>query len=436
MERGKLASGGIGLGPMSSKHLQGAQALTYKSRARRHLACAALLLTGFSSSCQDTAVASSNLDALLDTNNHLSHYAVVMPAWKYYLSSVLEVSFNQSLKSESAIGDPAYVALENLIDLSKGRGVRDAHRQVIQVRQFTRFALRSPGLLVRERAILELSSHAKRLGLKDVSEIVDPSAELGPIANAADLSTLMAGLIETLEPVLFESSGASKTQHTDFALACEQFDENRIELDGLWRVLKAIETFAARVDIQRASLSPLLDLSERLQRRSVALAFAGTAIDPSPRVRSASLQASFEAFGHPVLQEALNLLRRNQPEEYHSKFGLAGPYIVEDTVASTLFSLLATEGWPHLGLPDSLEFRENRFQDLRSALTIVHNTAEFHSATRCKAMQALVALMPEGPDSLREEKWTDWWEGWSRTELRQLEELTEKANELPGTPRP
>lgn len=402
-------------------------------RGSKVLAAGALLIGALGSSCQDTAVASSNLDALLDTNDHLRHFAAVQSGWKYYLSTMIDprlfgADSSNWLREEKQIDDPAYVALQNLLVLAEGAGAREAHRQVIQVRQFSRFAMRSPGSLVRERSLLELAPHARRLKMVDLSEVVNPPEGSGPSANATDLSTLMAGLIDTLEPVLMDSANPTPTQLSDFDLACKQFVESTIELDGLWRVLKAIETFAARVDLQRENLAPLLDLSERLQRRSIALALAGGAIDPSPRVRSAALQSSFEAFGHPVLQEALNLLRREQPAEQKSLFGLAGASIVEDTVASRLFTLLADHGWPHLGLPDSVEFRENRFHDLRSALTIVHSSAQFGSGTRFKALQALRVVMPDGPQTLREEDWTTWWEDWSIQELRSIDTLTEETS--------
>ncbi|MDF1837078.1 MAG: hypothetical protein P1V35_04360 [Planctomycetota bacterium] len=399
-------------------------------RGAKVLVGMALVMGTLTSSCQDTAVASSNLDALLDNNNHLRHYAAVQSGWKYYIStmfdpSIFGVDSATWLREEVAIHDPAYVALENLLILADGKGAREAHRQVIQVRQFSRFATRSPGNLVRERSILELSVHAKRLGLIDLKDVVDPAESETPNANAADLSTLMAGLIDTLEPVLLESSNPTPTQLADFALACGQFDESVIEIDGLWRVLKAIETFAARVDLKRDDLAPLLDLSERLQRRSVALALAAGSVDPSPRVRAATLQSSFAAFGHPVLQEALNQLRRDQPAEGQSRFGWSVAFVVEDTVATTLFTLLARYGWPHLGIPGSYEWRDNRFQDLRSALTIVHNTAQFNSTTRTKAMQALGVLMPDGPQGLHEELWTSWWENWSLNELEEMKALVE-----------
>ncbi len=399
----------------------------------RSLAAAALVLAPLSFSCQDTAVASSNLDALLDTNNHLRHYAGVQSGWKYYLSTLIDprvfgANSANWLKSEKQIDDPAYLALENLLVVAEGEGAREAHRHIIQVRQFSRFARRSPGSLVRERAILELAPHARRLQMRDLSEVLDAESNAGPFANAADLSTLLAGLIDTLEPVLQASSNPTDTQLSDFALACDQFEESKIEIDGLWRVLKAIETFAARVDLQRESLAPLLNLSNRLQRRAIAFALAGGATDASPRVRSAALQSSFEAFGHPVLQEALNLLRRDQPKDKQPLFGMVTASIVEDTVASRLFTLLADHGWPHVGLPNSLEYRRNRFEDMRSALTIVHNRAQFGSHTRLKTLQALRVLVPDGPQSLREEDWTGWWLEWTPTEQTELKRLSEQAS--------
>jgi hypothetical protein len=427
---------------MSPKLHKGASAPTprRKSALSRSgpLACAILLLGALPSSCQDTAVASSNLDALLGKDDHLKHYASVQSGWQYYLSTMIDprVFGAESatwLNEEKVIADPAYVALQNLLVLAEGTGAREAHRHVIQVRQFSRFAMRSPGALVRERALLELAPHAIRLGLKDLSEIVSPPTPMELMANAADLSTLMAGLIDTLEPVLLESSNPTPTQVSDFGLACQQFDENRIELDGLWRVLVAVETFAARVDLKRADLAPLLDLSERLQRRSVVIALASGNVDPSPRVRSAALQANFEAFGHPVLQEALDQLRRDQAQIRPSRFGLQLTFVVEDTVATRMFQLLADHGWPHLGIPGSYESRDNRFQDLRSALTIVHNIAQFSSSTRTKAMQALRVMIPEGPQGLREELWTAWWEQWSVKELRDLQALRDSPTSETGT---
>ncbi len=378
--------------------------------------------------CKDLSVASSNLDALLDENDHLRHVAPVRSGLRYYFETVIDPRwFGRDAGywkgREVVVPDPSTTALGNLLVLAKGRGAKPAHRQIIQVRQFSRYAVRSPGVLVRERAVLELAPHAQRLGLTDLSSVLTQPIEQVDLANGAELSTLLAGLIDTIEPIVRQGSQADETACEDFALACQQVEVERMELDGLWRMLKALETFAARVDLDRELFAPLRDLSERLQRRSVALALAGTGRDPAPRVRAASLWAMYQAFGPEVLAEALVRLREELPPEPDQRFGLAKSQLAEGLVIRKLAQLLGENGWPERAALTPRDGLLEEFQDHKALLVIVNEGAFFESHSRVTIMQALQKLVPDGPRSLREEDWVAWWNEWSQAILQRIQEM-------------
>ena len=378
--------------------------------------------------CKDLSVSSANLDALLDSDNQLRHMAEVRSGIRYYMESMIDPRWfgkDNSLfrDREVKVEDPAYTALQNLLVLADGDGARPEHKHIVQVRQFSRYGLRSPGVLVRERAILELADHAVRLELRDLNAVLTDTITSAEIANGAELSALLGGMIDTFEPVVRQGQAAGSTALADFELACQQIDETRIDLDGVWRLLKALETFAARVDIEREVFTPMVDLSVRLQKRAVLLALAGSTVDASPRVRSANLVAQYRAFGEPVLAEALLRLRTPSPAEPDARFGLQTQAIAEDFVLSTLFRLIAENGLPQRNNLTDLEFAEDHFADLRSILTIVNERALFESQTRVAAMQALGEILPGGPSSIREEVWIDWWQTWSAAEIERMKSM-------------
>ncbi|HPF15088.1 MAG: hypothetical protein H6830_04305 [Planctomycetes bacterium] len=382
--------------------------------------------------CKDLSVASSNLDALLDSDDHLRHVAKVRSGWRYYLDSILDPRMfggDSPLwqSKEVKVADPAYTALENLLVLEKGQGARPATRDVIQVRQCSRYALRSPGRLVRERAVLELGPHARRLGLKDLSEVLTQPPLESSASNGAELSALLAGILETFEAMLRQGDDATPTTRGDFALACAQVDTSRLEMDGVWRLLKVVETFGSRIDLERDFMAPLLDLSERLQRRAVLLALAGTTVDRDDMVRAANLRTQYEAFGDGVTAEALLRLRGPLEQDPDTRFGLQAALLQEDATLRELFGLLAEHGWPQDTVLIPGEIRENRFASLRTILSVVNESARFDSRTRTSAMQALMTLVPDGPRSIREDAWVAWWQTWSPLEVERLKEMAAQA---------
>ena len=407
--------------------LQSVQGALRKGRIQG-LTIGCLLALGAGTACKNTAVASANLDALLDADDHLRHVAPVRSGFRFYMESLLDPRWfgAESLSWQGkpvAVPDPATTALENLLVLAKGRGSNELHRHMIQVRQFSRYALRSSGVLVRERAVLELAPHAQRLGLEDLSGAFPDDPNQALHANAAELSALLAGLIETIEPVVKNGRAATETQKDDFRLACEQVDAERMELDGLWRMLKALETFAGRVDLDRELYEPLVDLSERLQRQSVQLALAGSTIDPAPRVRRAGFVAAKVTFGDEVLAEALLRLRQPGPQEPDRRFGLQAGALTEDFMLRTFMGFLAEAGLPERQTLTEFERTRERIQDLRSLLLIVNEGSHFEAQTRVATMAALKRIVPQGPRSLRAEDWVAWWSDWSKGAIQRLQDM-------------
>ncbi|MEZ6004289.1 MAG: hypothetical protein R3F33_08880 [Planctomycetota bacterium] len=390
---------------------------------RRALAplCLAMALSG----CKDLAVGSANLDALLDSDNHLRHVAPVRSGWRYYLDSILDPRWFGAKDplfgtEEVKVPDPAYSALRNLLVVAEGDGARPVHRDLVQVRQFSRFALRSPGTLVRERAVLELAGHARRLGLTDLASVLGDNVPQ-EVIGGEELSDWLAQIITTVEPLLRQGDDATEETRQAFAAACGAQDVARMEIDGLWRMLKALETFAARVDLERELFTPLRELALQLEARSVALALAGSTVDPEPRVRAANVEACQHAFGGDYLLECVRRLRNPPPQDHDTRFAVQTASLMDAPVLERLFELIERHGLPARHALNPQEATQERFIDLRAILSIVNEGAHFPSRTRTAAMRALQRMVPEGPGTIREEEWVAWWQKWSQEQLAQLQ---------------
>ena len=133
------------------------------------LGVGAALLLG---ACRTTTVATQNLDAVLSSTDSFRYNAATTGVWEDLFSNSLA-----SLKSltrgkppapkERGVPNPSRVALANLLRLADSDEGPEAWRHNEQVRTFARYATSAPSQLCRERAVLSLVPHAKRLGITE-----------------------------------------------------------------------------------------------------------------------------------------------------------------------------------------------------------------------------------------------------------------------------
>jgi hypothetical protein len=365
------------------------------------------------SACRSGVAASSNLDVLLDSNDRLRHLAPVQSAFSYNFSRITpqnlfrKESILSSDRKQIKIGDPSYRALKELIMLAESGGFANRHQAEIQrVRQFSRYAVRCRGRLAREYALLALVPHAQRLG------IPEPIREPGMAANAPELGESILSLVQVSGPAL--RSQPTETELTDLAAACQVIADLELDIDGLWRALRALAALSETRSFEHESLVSLRLLSEDLQRRACAQALAtGLSQEADPLVRAAAYEANFYVFGEVFLAEAMNSL---VPQEFQAEaspiFGLLymSSFTNEPVFVRTL-QLAEEYGLPVLrDAPEPIRIRA-RIRLINVLVHIARSHAFYKDRTRTAAMLALSAYLGEDPAILRMEDWVYWWRG-------------------------
>jgi hypothetical protein len=311
--------------------------------------------------------------------------------------------------------------------LADGGGfARRSILEVEQVRQFARYAARCPGRLARERALLELPPHARRLGVRE--PIVAPERA----ANAPELSEALAGLVQAMGPLLARGDAASATERADLRAACELLGRLEIDVDGGWRLLRAVSGFAGRADIERELYAPLLALSESVQKHMLALALAHGLRDPDPLVRAAAFAANHATFGRRFLREALLALRPLGPTPEGTLaltpvFGLRPEHPDAEAVYVRVFELLREHGLPLPALLPERDARALRLELLLIPMSIVHDFRTFPERVRAAAMFALGDVSGAGFESLRKEDWEIWWRAHYQEEAAAIRALEAAA---------
>tara|TARA_R110002126_G_scaffold41590_10_gene120902 strand:- start:11545 stop:12786 length:1242 start_codon:yes stop_codon:yes gene_type:complete len=390
-----------------------------------HLLFALALVT--CSACRSGAAASSNLDVLLDSNDRLRHLAPVQSPFTYTLAKLTPQNLfrKDSLLSvdrkQVKVGDPSYRALKELIMLAESGGFTNRHQADIQrVRQFSRYAVRCRGRLAREYALLALVPHAQRLGLPE------PIREPEMAANAPELGEAIKSLVQVSGPAL--RANPSDTELTDLAAACQVVADLDMDIDGLWRALRALAALSEARNFERESMTSLRALSEDLQRRACAQALAtGLSQEADPLVRAAAYEANYHVFGELFLAEAImTLIPPGQITPVLPRgriFGLYTPLPTDELVFVRTLDLARTHGLPIPNdAPEPMRI-DARIQLIDVLVTIAREHRVYEDRPRTAAMLALSAYVGEDPPILRMEEWVRWWRNVLPSEIAAYEAL-------------
>ena len=357
----------------------------------------------------------------MDQKDNLRHKASIEEPWRYYLRGFFKTKWLKessffSSERQVEVGDPSYEALKHLLILEglPAEGSRAEYTQMQQVRQFARYAMRCKGLLARERALLALAPHGKRLGVES------PASEPEVAANGPELQSALQALVHAAEPLLTSKGRADATKRKNLEAAADLFASLEVDVDGGWLSLKAIAALAAVADLEREELRPLLDLGISLQKRLVALALASGLRDPEPYVRAAAARATYEVVGEAFLVDLLYSILGGGRLQRESVYGLQRESATEPDVFIAAYELVREHGLPSTkGLP-ALESRTERIEILQGILSVIYEDQIFSERHRSAAMLALSSAVPEGPGGLREEAWIEWWEAFAEQESELL----------------
>lgn len=381
-------------------------------------------LMGFAllgSSCRNVDAPVWNLRQLHDFDGSFQRQGALLSTWEFNLRASLgPAGQREGFFSDPPldyIEDPLGSALENLLILSS-YDRDDPIIGALQIEWFSFLADKSPWFLERERCVIELGKHAKRLELSDGS--VHQNLEL-PLATPDDLRDILTQLFEATDRVSRDPGPGATEQ---LIAACDAAREFQYDLDGSRRLLGQI-TSTLRLGSRNlastlgalagggggvdADLEPLQELSFHLQRMTVQLALILAVVDPHPLVKAAAVESIVRCFGPSQLCNFLDLLGNSQiPREDGTL-----PPPLDPQFTLKILALAAEYGIPEL--PDvvqgvsvterhRIEFKATVLQAL-----IVHATTDPSSRIRVAAALALKTATGGALDTLREEDWYHWW---------------------------
>jgi hypothetical protein len=388
-------------------------------------------------SCVSGPAASHNLDELLDSNDQLRHVvelrgfsdelvldltgrvavlgatvgvAVALEDDGDLLDAVHEQAvgvaaqagqiLDQVGSDQVHVGDPSLEALHQLLDLL--RVPSDSLAEELRlIRQLARYAAHCPGRLARERALLGMGPWLLKL---KVSAPADPPRVP---AEADDVRELLRHLISAWNDAPEEGIQTLQASADDLL-------DREIDLQGLWRVLKALEALADR-DKATEEMRPILfRLARTLEGRALAMALGSGLRDFDPLVRAAAMETGMRFLGPGFVLEALDSLTPSQPDAQGRVartrvFGLFPIVPGEGLVVQRVLDQLAAGG---LNLPGDMDpgLRNNtRLRVINLVIAISYDMVTFDEASRASALRALTALAPEGPGTRRKEEWEAWW---------------------------
>ena len=383
--------------------------------------------------CLATEVASVNLDQLLTEENRFRYAAKIETGWRYFARQFLDEDwFGEGVLREAElepVPDPTGTALVNLLDLDKGAwGVDEAWIHAEQVRQYARYAVFCPSALVRERALLELADHARRLPVAP-PEPVPPEGAPDASANPAEIRLALEGLVEVLDRVV-QTGAFDATARTDLAASCALLGGLELDIEGGWRLLKVVARFGLVQRVPRGELAPILALSEEVQARLARQALGRGRADPHPRVRAAAVHASLAAYGDDFLLEAL--IDLPTPGAVGATYRLRSPGPGEEEVLVAVLRAVRQRGLPIPERLNAVEARRLRLRLLFSLVQVAHDYTVYGDRVRAAAMLALSDVSDSGLDTLRESEWSRWWRAFEERERAWLEDAAEAAREAPG----
>lgn len=377
------------------------------SQARFGTVAAVIVLAA---GCRTTSVATQNLDAVLGSNDTLRYQGDTTSLFnEVFAGTISRLTLGFAKASEEAaldpIKNPTRLGLENLLMLSRSRQGPRAWRENEQVRVMARYARFAPSQLLRERALIELGAHGKRLGVEAAFELPERSA------NAADLMVSLDGLVDATKALLANSS--SETAKADFDAAVALLERADYDVQGGTRLLRAIGPFLRGVGLPGAQREALEGLSLDVQRRCVREALQFGLIDRSPVARAAAFHGGIEAFGEPFLVEATLALvpsAFSSPaiRERFNSFGIPSTPPNFTEVFLSVAAALQETGLPEAAQLETVESKELE-RVLYSALHFVAlNDLLFPERARNAAMRALGVMAGGELVTYREEEWDDW----------------------------
>ena len=298
------------------------------------------------------------------------------------------------------VGDPSLEALHQLLDLL--RVPSDSLAEELRlIRQLARYAAHCPGRLARERALLGMGPWLLKL------EVSAPSDPPRVPAEEEDVLVLLRQFITAW-------SEAPDEGNQNLQASADDLLDRELDLQGLWRVLKALEAVADG-DKATEEMKPILfQVARTLERRALAMALGSGLRDFDPLVRAAAMETGMRYLGPGFVLEALDSLTPSQPDSQGRVartrvYGLFPIVPGEGLVVQRVLDQLAAGG---LDLPADMDpdLRKNtRLRVLSLVIAISYDMVTFDEASRASALRALTALAPEGPGSRRKEEWEAWW---------------------------
>jgi hypothetical protein len=365
---------------------------------------AALLSLGLFGSCQVPRANLANLHEAHTPSGQISYHGDIRNDLEYYLArafkGLLETGIAGSIQfgsddgqsaGPSLIEDPLLECMENLLDLA-GMDSSDPVTAGIQIEAFGWLAIDDHYHLGRERAVIELGRHARRLGIAGISE-----RPLEP-ATASDLSPLLAKLAkaslgslpDSLAPLSDADSlgtpGTMTSADGEMNASISALKELALDRNGGLRVLAVCNVLLERDQDNAASADAILLLQREMQILVVGQALATSMGDSSPLVRVASFNA-------------LANLEQGAPE------GLLEVFVTdpEPTVMSAGLKWISANGLPPRADQSPASIQEEWIAFL------VALCAGSDGLVTSNACLALGSISEAGFNSMRPEDWTSWW---------------------------
>ena len=346
--------------------------------------------------CNSIEARNWNLGQVHDHDGEFKRVGALMSAWEYSVYAGISMVTGRRTKMRTpgveVIDDPLGISVANLVHLSNF-DPDDPRNAALQIEWFAFLAVQSPWKLDRERCVIELGRHGRRLGVSAPSA---PPPE-GEAAGVDEVVELVRRLMDAVEG-LARSDASDPEPAAELEAACAAAREPSYDRAGALRVLRAT-TSLGRASVSSSRLEPLDRLNAHLQRICVERALAESLLDPEPLVRAAALRACVQTFGEGVLAEFLMMLCR-------SRVAFA------ETMLLSVFDLVAERGLPAvpetLGgrpFPEAQRERERLVWIDRLVQAAVHHPS---GTVRISAMKAL-ATATGAPSSLREDEWQLWW---------------------------
>ncbi len=365
--------------------------------------------------CRTTTVATQNLDAVLTSNDKFSYNAATSGVWgDLFQSSIGALKSLGGARTAAPkvqpVLNPSKVALTNLMDLATADEGPVAWRHNEQVRSFARYATSAPSQLCRERAVLELVSHAKRLG------VTEPYTALDETANQSELRQVLEGLVDATRRIIAERGQVSETANADFDAAIAVLEGTQLNVASGSRLLRLIGPFFKGGGLPSEQRAQLEELSLQIQKDIAREGLYAGVVDRSDVVRAAGMTANIGVYGEDFAIEALLALvpRANVADpvaEAFNRFGVPPVPIEFDATIVAVCDAFARGGLPFAAKKPTSLGVETRGTLFAVLWQISINDLAFSDRARNAAMRALNATSGAQLDTLRFEDWDTWFRG-------------------------